>query len=231
MAENRAYVNSRRVVARIVLSLSLGLLGFLVVPSSAAAEFESPQQAPWGLQTKGNSTTIGNWEALGWALAEVGDHIYVGGNFLEVTNGAATESQPYLARFNTNTGVFDPTFRPDLGSTVLALEPSPDGGLFVGGELGTWNGQSTAALIKIDPATGERWPGFETRVYGGSSYIEDIKVESDGWVYASGSFTTAGLNGNTVAVKNVVRFIETPLETTAFSLAVSTATKQHRPWY
>ncbi len=190
----------------VLVAVFLGLVSVFAVPSPSAAEFETPQLAPWGLKTKGEISSLGNWDALGWALAQTGDHIYAGGNFLEVTNGARTESQPYLARFETSTGEFDPSFRPTIGGAIYALAPSPDGGLFVGGDLKSWNGQSIGALAKIDPATGARWPGFETRIYGGTSSVRDIKVESDGWVYASGTFTTAGLNGNTVAVDNVVRF-------------------------
>ena len=179
------------------------LLGFA---TAASAAIDDEQQSSWGLANEGPSRVVNSFDSLGWAVEEAGGFVFAGGKFLEVTNGNQTQSQPFLAAFDRNTGTFVPTIRPDVGGPVLALEPSPDGALFVGGEMDEWNGQTIGALAKIDPATGELWPGFTTRVFGGTSVIRDLSMGPDGWMYAAGTFTTASSNGNPGPVQNVIRF-------------------------
>jgi len=177
----------------------------LVVSDPSSAEVEAKQRSSWGLATFGESRVIANFSALGWAVEDVNGTVFAGGNFLDVTNGARTERQPYLAAFDAAGGVWKPGFAPEVGGPVLALKESPDGGLFVGGEMGDWNGTQRGALVKIDPATGEVWPGWETRVFGGTSVIRDLSLGPDGWLYAAGTFTTASDNGTPRPVSSVVR--------------------------
>jgi len=179
------------------------LFGFA---ATASAAIDDEQQASWGLSNEGPSRVVDRFDSLGWAVEEAGGFVFAGGKFLEVTNGAQTESQPFLAAFDRSTGTFVPTIRPTVGGPVLALEPSPDGALFVGGEMDEWNGSTIGALVKIDPATGELWPGFSTRVFGGTSVIRDLSMGPDGWMYAVGTFTTASSNGNPGPVESVIRF-------------------------
>ncbi len=189
-----------------VLSAALMVLATLVaLPSSASAEIVADQRASWGLKTKGASNTIGNWDALGWAVEQVGNTMFVGGNYLEVTNGGRTESQPYLAAFSADQGTFLPWWRPDVGGAVFAIEAADDGAIFVGGEMGTWNGTTYGGLMKIDPATGEIWPGWQTRVFGGASVVRDLKLEHDGWLYVGGGFTTASYQGTQMATDGLIR--------------------------
>ncbi len=129
----------------------------------------------------------------------------VGGKFQDVTNGGQTINQPWIAAFDAGTGQFLPWWRPQSGGAVLALETVGDGGVYVGGEMGTWNGVQRGALMKIDPETGDAWPGFDTRVYGGSSVVRDIRLEPDGWLYVVGNFTTASDGGNPQAVGGAIR--------------------------
>ena len=181
-------------------------LGFLAAtPGVASAEINSARHTTWGVATKGASNTISRWDALSWAVDQVGGTIYVGGNYLNVTNGYQTESQPYLAAFDADTGNWQSWFRPNVGNAVFAMAPSPDGGLFVGGEMGTWNGQQLGGLAKIDPATGELWPGWQTRVFGGSSVVRDLKIESDGKLYVVGSFTDATQGNGPMSVDGAIR--------------------------
>jgi hypothetical protein len=187
-----------------LIALTMAALG-LARSSPSAAEMDDVQRTSWGLATFGHSRAVAQFSSLGWALEEVNGEVYAGGNFLEVTNGPSTESQPYLASFATSTGAWQSDFRPVVGGPVLALAAGPDGGLFVGGEMDTWNGREVGALVKIDPATGEAWPGWNTRVYGGTSVIRDISLEPDGWLYVVGTFTTASDAGTPGAVANVVR--------------------------
>jgi hypothetical protein len=191
----------------VVAILVLSFLGaFLLVSGPAGAEYDSTPQSNWGVQTKGNSNTIGQWAALAWEVDQIDGTVFVGGNFLEVTNGSQVASQPYFAAFDAETGVFQPWFRPDLGSAVFAMQPTPDGGLLVGGEIDTWNGEQIGSLVKIDPSTGELWPGWQTRVFGGNAVVRDLKLEADGWVYAVGSFTQANQGQGPLPAGGAIRF-------------------------
>lgn len=189
-----------------LLGASISAVAVLGLAAGASAAIDDEQQSSWGLATEGDSRVVDRFDSLGWAVEEAGGFVFAGGKFLEVTNGDQTESQPFLAAFDRNTGTFVSTIRPDVGGPVLALEPSPDGALFVGGEMDEWNGVTIGALAKIDPATGDLWPAFSTRVFGGTSVIRDLSMGPDGWMYAAGTFTTASNNGNPGPVESVIRF-------------------------
>lgn len=184
--------------------LAIGTTSLLSTRPSEAA-IEDVQRTSWGLETFGQSRSVARFSALGWAVEEVGGTVFAGGNFLDVTNGVRTERQPYLAAFSVNTGRWQEGFTPEVGGPVLALEPAPDGGLFVGGEMDEWNGRTIGALAKIDPVTGTLWPGWNTRLYGGTSVVRDLSLGPDGWLYAAGTFTTASDSGNPRTVNSVVR--------------------------
>lgn len=202
-----SFIRNRVVVLLMLVALAGVASGVATVALTrpSAAELQGEQQAPWGLASFGESRTVDNFDSLGWALEEVGGSIFTGGNFLDVTNGAATRSQPYLAAFDVTTGAHDASFGPHVGGPVLALERADDGGLFVGGEMDTWNGQQVGAFVKIDPATGNLWPGWNTRIYGDTSVVRNISLEPDGWLYVVGTFSTASDDGTPKSVTNVVR--------------------------
>lgn len=206
MRKNVGFLPERTPLRRwlvITFTAAFALLGFATASSAA---IDDEQQSSWGLAGEGPSRTVDRFDSLGWAVEEAGGFVYVGGKFLSVTNGAETESQAFLAALDRNSGAFVPTIRPTVGGPVLALEPGSDGGLFVGGEMDEWNGQTIGALAKIDPMTGDLWPGFNTRIFGGTSVVRDLSLGPDGWMYAAGTFTTASSNGNPGPVESVVRF-------------------------
>lgn len=187
----------------------VGIVGLLIPlavrPTPAGAEITSTSATSWGLATAGPSRTIEQWDALGWAVEQVGNTVFVGGRFLDVTNGSTTARQPHFAAFDADTGQWQSWFTPQVQSPVLALQASPDGGLFVGGEIDSWNGQTIGALQKIDPRTGATWPGWTTRVYGGNSAVQDLHLGDDGWLYVVGNFTTASRAGLPEAATGAVR--------------------------
>ncbi len=188
-------------------ALMLATIASLAFGSSpAGAEIDSNQQTDWGLATEGPSRTVARWDALGWAVEQVDGTIFVGGKFLDVTNGSGTHRQPHLAAFDAETGSWQAWFRPTIGQPVLALQATPDGGLVVGGEIDTWDGQTIGALAKIDPATGAPWPGWSTRIYGGGSAVRDLHLGDDGWLYAVGDFSTVSRAGVIRPAAGAVRF-------------------------
>jgi len=198
---------------KIILSLvfsATAIFGAFFISSnqvSAQADINYPaiQETNWGLKTTGASRTVNRFSTLGFALAEANGKMFVGGNFLEVTNGDRTESQPYLAAFDVRTGVWDESFTPSVGGAVLDIENSPDGKMWLGGEIDTLNGSQLGAFVTIDPTTGNVDNSFPTRIYGGTSVVRDITLESDGWLYIAGAFTTANDGGNPISVKDIIR--------------------------
>ncbi len=186
-----------------VLSLLLGM-GLASIPA-ANAEIVGEQKASWGLATFGNSRTVANFSALGWGLESMNGNIYVGGNFLDVTNGNQTQRQPYFASFNSSTGAWNSGFRPQVEGPVLAMAKSPDGGLFVAGEMGTWNGTKVGPLVKINPNTGDIWPGWNTLLSGSTNVVREVSLEPDGQLYAVGRFTRANDGAGGRAVSSAIR--------------------------
>ena len=189
-----------------VLVVAIAMVSTAIVGAGPAqAELVEPPSSEWGLVVDNGSATMGSWDALGYAVEYSSGLVITGGKFRDVTNGSTTITQPWLAAFDASTQEFQSWWTPTLDGTVLALEASSDGGLFVGGEFGDWEGSTIGALQKIDPTTGEVWPGWNSRVYGGTSVVRDIRLEHDGWLYVVGTFTTATDGNGPQAVTNAIR--------------------------
>lgn len=191
-------------LAMVALAAGLVLAGAGSV-RPAGAEINSDQQTDWGLATEGESRTVARWDALGWAVEQIDGTIFVGGKFLDVTDTRDLYSQPHLAAFDADTGAWQAWFRPDVAAPVLALQAAPDGGLFVGGEIDDWNGDTVGAMVKVDPATGEIWPGWTTRVYGAGSAVRDFHIGDDGWLYVVGDFDRVSRAGVAQSAAGAVR--------------------------
>lgn len=191
--------------AFVVLALVASVLAVVAQTEPLSAEIDSISETNWGLRDEGNAQAIGDSTALGWALEQVDNTMYVGGNFLTVTNGSRGGSQSYLASFDADTGLWQSWFRPEVNGAVYALLASPDGGLFVGGEFSTWNGQNTGGFVKIDPVTGDLWPGWSPRVSGARAMVLDLKIEADGQLYVVGDFGSVTSAAGTVIAADAIR--------------------------
>src|SRR5690606_15688181 len=93
------------------------------------------------------------------AFAQIGNRVYVGGNFARVQRGESATGpnrieQPFLAAFDVATGAFVSEFRPVLNEQVKALAALPDGTLMVGGEFTQANGQLAVGAVRLDAQTG-----------------------------------------------------------------------------
>ncbi|GAA1946351.1 hypothetical protein GCM10009798_01670 [Nocardioides panacihumi] len=205
--------------------LTTGQVAYPSVPDSGAA---AQEQAPlaesgalpgtWGVAGLANGlTTELNTEAH--AFAQIGNVMYVGGNFARVEEhagrtptGPATQTVPqsYLAAFDATTGDWIPGFRPVLDNQVNSLAALPDGRLAVGGQFGTVNGVSQPGLVELDPTTGETVTGWririEDRIAGERVNVQTMDVQ-DGWLYLGGSFThlTGGASTSTVYARKAAR--------------------------
>ncbi len=192
------------------VALSAALMATLMVAvgagsSPVGAEIDSNNETFWGLANKGDAINVADSQSLGWAVEIAGNTAFVGGNFKTVTNGSSSANQGYFAAFDADTGQWQSWFRPNVSSAVFSILAAPDGGLFVGGEFATWNGVNTGPLVKIDPNTGDLWPGWNTRVSGTRSTVRDLKIESDGRLYIVGDFSRASVNGNEIVTSGVIR--------------------------
>lgn len=150
----------------------------------------------WGVTGLGAGGTSENASEV-QAFAQIGNVMYVGGNFTTVQKGSAATgadkvAQPYLAAFNATTGDYIPAFKPVLNSHVKALAALPDGRLAVGGEFTTVGGVARKGLVVLNPSTGALDTNWQTNVENrASGAIVSVRgLDTDGtYLYATGAFT------------------------------------------
>lgn len=129
------------------------------------------------------------------AFAQIGDYMYVGGNFRYVQRtqaGGGQVEQSYVAAFNVNTGEWLSSFRPTFDNQVKSLAALPNGKLAVGGEFTHANGAPAGALVALDPITGATATGWSTNVENrlttGVLAVKALSVQGS-WLYLGGLFT------------------------------------------
>ncbi len=168
--------------------------------------------APWGVAgLAGNNGQDGEMRSEVQDFAQVGDTMYVGGNFKTVQRdeaGTGAVAQPFLAAFNARTGEFISAFRPRLDNQVKALAALPDGRLAVGGEFATVDGQAQGGLAVLNPVTGALDRSFpavvENRLTTGVNSVRSLKV-ANGHLYLAGAFTHVTGAGSTVYSRSGAR--------------------------
>lgn len=198
-------------------------LTFATVPTSGTAEQTAPKlarsgalPATWGVTGTGAGGT-GELATEAQAFAQIGNTMYVGGNFTTVRNSAGTTSvaQPYLAAFNATTGEWISSFRPTLNHQVKALAALPDGRLAVGGEFTSAQGTPRTGLAVYDTATGQLDPAWDTTLENRVTSDASVSVrglEADGsHLYLAGRFTHLVRGGTAVFARNAGRMsLSTP---------------------
>lgn len=132
------------------------------------------------------------------AFAQVGNTVYVGGNFRYVQRGenpvpGDRVEQSYLAAFDLATGAWKPDFRPTFNDQIIDLKALPNGKLIAAGEFSEVNGTARPGIVALNPTTGQTDPGWavqmENRILGGSKVIVRDMAVKDGWLYVGGAFT------------------------------------------
>ncbi|AWB91326.1 fibrinogen-like YCDxxxxGGGW domain-containing protein [Aeromicrobium chenweiae] len=150
----------------------------------------------WGVTGLGNGGTTENATEV-QAFAQIGNTMYVGGNFTTVLKGSAATgsdrvAQPYLAAFDARTGDYIRSFTPRLNSMVKSLLALPNGKLAVGGEFTQVAGTARKGLVVLDPATGALDAGWttnlENRVSGGTVSVRGLDTDGT-YLYLTGAFT------------------------------------------
>jgi chitodextrinase len=149
----------------------------------------------WGVTGQANGVD-GELNTEVSTFAQIGNRVYVGGNFQYVqrtlnATGANKVERHFLAAFDVNTGEFIPGFQPALNNQVKALVALPDGRLAVGGQFSQANGAARSALVIVDATTGQTtgWQvDAENRTAGGVAQVRGLTVNGQN-LYVSGAFT------------------------------------------
>lgn len=176
-------------VLGLLTALSLVLGASVSSPVSAQADAEdqgwsSTADQIWDVTNPGAVRHTGTIRALVWDMEEHDGRMYVAGRFLEVkAPDGSTYSQPYLAAFDVDTGVWIESFAPSLDGVVYAIDFTDDGRLLAGGEL-------TGGVVSLDAATGTRHSNFDAGVTNswGPPAVFDVEVNGSD-VYIGGTFS------------------------------------------
>jgi hypothetical protein len=166
-----------------------------LVAAVRARDAQHPAPAPGGGVAPGASgvpsgpTVVRSWgiDGVGWAVAKVGNVVYVGGEFGTVHSPGATSvvHRANLAAFDATTGVLVGGFRADTNGRVKAL--ATDGTrLFVGGNFTRVNGASRNHLAAVDLRTGavQAWWAADAN---GDVYALS---QAAGKLFVAGNFTS-----------------------------------------
>lgn len=153
-----------------------------------------PQQ--WGVTGRVGGET-GEHYTETQDFTQVGNTVFVGGNFQYVQKGANPGTgeriaQSFLAGFNVQSGEWASSFRPVFNGQVKSLAALPGGRLVAGGEFTQVNGQPAEGLVALNPATGAIDTGWrvtvENRLTCCDVNVWTMDVQGD-WLYLGGAFT------------------------------------------
>jgi hypothetical protein len=105
------------------------------------------------------------------ALAQAGNTLYAGGNFVTVQSGGSTFTRSNLMSFNATTGAMN-SFAPTFDGKVFALVATSDA-LYVGGYFNNVNGVARRGLVKLNPTTGAVDTAFNAALKGA---VQEIRL-------------------------------------------------------
>ena len=110
-----------------------------------------------GAALGGSSVDVDGGEIL--ALAVVGQRVFLGGKFIQVTDAAGPHTRRRAAAVDLASGLVLAGWHPDPDRAVRALAPSPDGQtLYMGGSFTTIAGSFRRKLAALDPVSGRLLP-------------------------------------------------------------------------
>lgn len=165
---------------------------------AVVSNFAAP--TTWGVTGNLNGRTAEGNSAV-QAFAEVGDTMFVGGNFThaEQSSTGRTEPRTALAAFDLTTGNLREDFSLQFDNQVKSLLALPDGRLLVGGDFKNVNGERHVGTVVVDPLTGAIDPSWNLDIISRlSSGIVSVTSLSAGgeFIYIGGNFTH--MSGNNV---------------------------------
>jgi Domain of unknown function (DUF5122) beta-propeller len=172
--------------AGLAVVLTLGAPA-LAMPGAQASDADHPTVVSdipvnWTPHLRPDGTTE---RPVAYTITQAGNLMVVGGNFTSVENSSRTTSfaRRHLFAFNATTGAIT-SFAPQVNGQVWSVLGA-GGSVYVGGEFTTVNGQSRAALAKLDLATGQLDPSFKPPMTSGR--VTDLEL-SHGQLIVAGTF-------------------------------------------
>jgi len=154
--------------------------------------------------------TAGNWNALPnqglnnqiFALAAVGDDLYVGGLFTQSGDGTVTNLN-HIARFDTLAGTWQALPHQGLNGNIYVLETAGNDVYAGGGFSQTGDGAVTnlGSIARYDSATGT-WHALSNQGLDGT--VNAILVSGSD-VYVGGYFTQTG-DGTVTNLNHIARY-------------------------
>lgn len=117
------------------------------------------------------------------SVAEVGDHIVIGGEFTQIQDGRRTYNRSNIAAFDRFTGEVSETFKPDLNGTVYSVLAAADGrSVYVGGAFD--NTASQTSLVQLQVSDGSAVAAFNAVV---DEPVLDLDID-EGRLFVGGHF-------------------------------------------
>ncbi|WP_243442534.1 fibrinogen-like YCDxxxxGGGW domain-containing protein [Schaalia vaccimaxillae] len=128
------------------------------------------------------------------AFEQIGDTMFVGGNFTGVKNGTTGEEHASsgLAAFNAATGEWIQGLTFQFDNQVKDLIELPNGKLLAVGDFTVVNGAQHSGSVMIDPTTGQVDESWDLQIVNGlSSGVLSVRaaILSGDYIYFAGSFT------------------------------------------
>ncbi len=199
---------TRRRRVRVAAVALATLAAVLAVPKAAEAAVLPVPETGTLVSTNPVDHTPHGRDGEARTFAEVGNTVFVGGNFTQIRQTASSPwiTQRYLFSYNRTTGVINTAFVPVLDGAVNALIAGPGGTLIVGGAFKNVNGESRRNLVALDPATGETIASWVGRSDGGM--IRDMVLHGNdlylagafNWINGTAHSGLARLNASTGAI-------------------------------
>lgn len=188
-------------MSRIFLSRLFGTRARTVSPGrwltiSLILFVHSSLGAPGGLDPDFEAVAPNGW--VGAMALQADGKILLGGDFTTIQG----VDRKWLARLNPD-GRLDFSFLAGMAGIdggLVAMAVQPDGKILIGGTFTRVNGVSRARLARLNP-DGSLDPSFLQNLYGPSSSVRGLALQSDGRIYIGGDFYSV----NGVARTNLAR--------------------------
>jgi hypothetical protein len=171
-----------------VSGLALAVGGVLLGPAAMASPSPTPAPTSATVDCVAKDPDTGKCVILGvvYALAEVGDTTYIGGDFTAVSGVPRSN----VAAIDAN-GKLDASWNPSTDGVVYALAASADGSkIFLGGGFTTVNGEPRGRLAAVDPVNGQLVQGWGTTT--SNNLVRALVTDANDRLYVGGSFGRIG---------------------------------------
>ncbi|MDO5750323.1 MAG: fibrinogen-like YCDxxxxGGGW domain-containing protein [Rothia sp. (in: high G+C Gram-positive bacteria)] len=158
---------------------------------------------------KGKTWSQNEFHTRVQAFAQIGDTVFLGGDFKYLENSANTEEHidmPYIGALNVDSQEPVRSFNLRLDGQVKALAALPNNRLAIAGEFTHVNGKNLQGFAVVDATTGEldaSWP-ILSKANNAIAQGRSLSIAGD-HLYVGGVFTHAKDQNTSVAAENLLR--------------------------